>query len=97
MPLIDVLRKINQSKHSDFPKAEQTEVNREMVLIRGVLHDLLEDDSLDETQKQALFNTRLQGLMFSQETHVTNANVLKVVNDACKEAEVRIRLTTQKK
>lgn len=97
MPLIDVLRKINQSKRSDFPEAEQTEANREMVLIRGVLHDLLEDESLDETQKQALFNTRLQDLMFSQETHVTNASVLQVVNDACKEAEVRIKLTSHKK
>lgn len=96
MSLQDVLNEINhrarQVKGDEYPANEQAEVQREFILIRGLLNELLEDTDLDEARKQAEFSNRLLQLITTKETHVTHQFVLATVDSACKQSEVSITL-----
>tara|TARA_R110002110_G_scaffold415609_1_gene651419 strand:- start:1741 stop:2034 length:294 start_codon:yes stop_codon:yes gene_type:complete len=97
MPLKNVLKKINQTNPADVPVDDRQEVTREIVIIRGLLNELLENPELDEARRQEQFSQRLMELVVQKDSALTQKYVLEIMDKVCKEENVSIKLKTKLK
>lgn len=93
MGLIHLLRKIHDHRFKDpVPNEELAEVDRELLLVRGLVERIIEDSSLDEIDKEHEFENQLNYSIANEDTRITHPIALSMINASCEEAGLKINI-----
>lgn len=93
MRLIEVLNKIHSHRFNDsIPKEAENEVERELLLVRGMLERIIEDNTIGEDIKENEFENVLNFSIANKNTRITHPIALNIIDASCEEAGVKIKI-----
>lgn len=88
-----LLKKIHDHRFQDpIPNEELTEVNRELLLVRGILERIIEDPNFNDAEKEQEFENQINYSIANKDTHITHPIALNLLDASCEETGVKIKI-----